>query len=138
MLNYVPLVTWPSNFSRGRFSLAMYRQMGLEALVASSAAQYSELVLRLAKDVAYNRQMRLLIRRAVRGGGGVGEEDEEEYEEEEKREEIEQEEIGKEGERGEKKEREGSPLSLRESSRLFRNADVAREWISFVLRLFKE
>jgi hypothetical protein len=94
-------------------------------MVVWSAAEYVAVVRRLARDEGYNRRVRVEIRRAVRGGGG--EEEEEEVD-------VEKMEGGK---QGNEKERNGERKSD-SKSRLFRNADVAREWISFILRLFQE
>lgn len=35
-----PVVTWPGEFQRGRFTLGCYRRMGLESWVANSAEEY--------------------------------------------------------------------------------------------------
>jgi protein O-GlcNAc transferase len=45
-----PLVTLPGDLLRGRLTLAMYRQMGFERLVASSPGQYVELACQLAAN----------------------------------------------------------------------------------------
>lgn len=57
-----PVVTWPGDFMRGRVTLGYYRQMGMEDLVASDAAHYVELALRLAKDRDWRQAMREKIR----------------------------------------------------------------------------
>jgi predicted O-linked N-acetylglucosamine transferase (SPINDLY family) len=53
----VPVVTLPSPFLRGRFTLAMYRTLGVDDCVVSNAAEYVELAVRLANDPAYRSQV---------------------------------------------------------------------------------
>jgi protein O-GlcNAc transferase len=45
-----PIVTWPGEFLRGRFSQGFYRQMGLEHLSAVSAQDYLKQALQLAHE----------------------------------------------------------------------------------------
>ena len=51
----VPVVTLPGRLQRGRHTYGMYRAMGFMDLVASSAAQYVELAVRVASDAQYRR-----------------------------------------------------------------------------------
>ena len=46
----LPVVTMPSQFLRGRITNAMYQQMGMTDLVASSAEEYVDLAIRLGTD----------------------------------------------------------------------------------------
>lgn len=49
----VPLVTWCGQFARGRFTYALYKQMGMTDLVADSTEAYVELAFRLANDAPF-------------------------------------------------------------------------------------
>lgn len=53
----VPIVTWPGPFARSRITHALYRQMGIDGLTARSAAQYTEIALRLANDRGWRGQL---------------------------------------------------------------------------------
>mmetsp|Transcript_17690 Transcript_17690/g.39726 ORF Transcript_17690/g.39726 Transcript_17690/m.39726 type:complete len:128 (+) Transcript_17690:432-815(+) len=53
MAHSVPLVTLPSHYVRGRFSLALYRQMQMMHMVAKSGPEYVAIALRLLTDDAY-------------------------------------------------------------------------------------
>ena len=53
----VPIVTWPGGFARGRITYACYRQMGIHDLIATEAADYVGLALRLAGDKAFHQDM---------------------------------------------------------------------------------
>lgn len=53
----VPVVTWPSEFMRGRVTAGCYRQMGLDDLVADSAEAYVQLAVKLATDPEYKAQI---------------------------------------------------------------------------------
>ena len=46
----VPIVTWPSDYLRGRITYAMYKAMGMEDCIANSAEQYADLAVGLATD----------------------------------------------------------------------------------------
>ena len=46
----VPVISLPSNFVRGRFTLALYRQMDFMECVASSVEEYLQIALHLASD----------------------------------------------------------------------------------------
>ncbi len=50
LANGIPMVTLPPEFIRGRFTSALYRQMGHSELVASDANQYVQLVEKLLKN----------------------------------------------------------------------------------------
>ncbi len=52
-----PVVTWPGDFMRSRVTAGCYRQMGLEALIASDAESYISLALKLAHDEAFKQRM---------------------------------------------------------------------------------
>ena len=45
-----PIVTLPSQFQRGRYTLGCYKKMGISRCIASTAEQYVELALALAND----------------------------------------------------------------------------------------
>ena len=49
----IPVVTLPSRFLRGRFSLGCYLKMGMTECVAGTTAQYAETTLRLGTDADY-------------------------------------------------------------------------------------
>jgi predicted O-linked N-acetylglucosamine transferase (SPINDLY family) len=48
-----PVVTWPGQYLRGRYTQALYRLAGAEDTVVDSAAGYVEVALRLARDAAF-------------------------------------------------------------------------------------
>ncbi len=52
-----PIVTWPSNFMRGRVTAGCYNQMGLSDLIASDGEEYVSLALKLAHDSDFKRRM---------------------------------------------------------------------------------
>ena len=54
----VPIVTWPSEYMRGRVTAGCYRQMGLDDLVADSAETYVQLAVKLGTDAEYKMQTR--------------------------------------------------------------------------------
>ncbi len=58
----VPIVTWPSEFMRGRLTLALYRQMGLPNLVAKNANEYIGHAVRLGTDAHYREDMHRRLR----------------------------------------------------------------------------
>ena len=58
-----PVVTLPGRFMRGRQTAAMLRAMGLEALVASSPADYVRIALEAARDRDRNASLREAIAR---------------------------------------------------------------------------
>ena len=69
----LPIVTLPGAYMRGRQSAAMLRTLGLDELVATSAAQYVETSVRLGRD----REARAAIaRRIVEGRAALFERDE--------------------------------------------------------------
>lgn len=51
------IVTWPGPFMRGRVTLACYRQMGIDDLVANSADEYLELAYRMANDQLFKNSI---------------------------------------------------------------------------------
>lgn len=57
-----PVVTWPSGFLRGRFTAAVYREMGIEDLIAGDHADYVERALRCAADAAWRTRVSETIR----------------------------------------------------------------------------
>jgi protein O-GlcNAc transferase len=56
-----PIVTWPSEFLKGRITLGMYRQMDVLDCVARSAQEYVEIAVRLATDAAWRETIRSKI-----------------------------------------------------------------------------
>jgi len=54
----LPVVTWPSNFMRGRITHALYNQMQIRECTADSAEQYVELAVTLGTDRDYNQTIR--------------------------------------------------------------------------------
>lgn len=53
-----PLVTLPSEFIRGRFTLALYNQMQHTDLIAENATHYIQLAVKLLRnDTFYNEQL---------------------------------------------------------------------------------
>jgi protein O-GlcNAc transferase len=59
-----PVVTWPGEFQRGRYTLGAYRRMGILDCVADSAASYVEKALGLGTDKVYREQVSGWIRDA--------------------------------------------------------------------------
>lgn len=70
----VPVVTLPSDYLRGRITLALYRQMGVLDCVAADPAEYVELAVRLGTDPAYCQAVRakLLAANGVLYGNTAG------------------------------------------------------------------
>lgn len=56
-----PMVTLPSQYLRGRSTLALYQQMGMTDLIAQTPADYVQLALRLGQDRDFQLQMRQKI-----------------------------------------------------------------------------
>ena len=54
----VPVISLPSPFVRGRFTLALYRQMGFMECIASSAEDYLQIALKLATDSSHREGLR--------------------------------------------------------------------------------
>ena len=52
-----PMITLPTEFHRGRYTAAAYRQMGVETLIASSAQEYVDLAVRVATEVDFRAQV---------------------------------------------------------------------------------
>src|SRR5439155_21955775 len=57
----VPVVTMPTVFLRGRFTLAMYRAMGVTDCVAKNVAEYVEIAVGLANDPRRREEVRKKI-----------------------------------------------------------------------------
>jgi predicted O-linked N-acetylglucosamine transferase (SPINDLY family) len=58
----VPIVTWPSEFMRGRFAYGCYQRMGVLDCVADTPQQYVAIALRLGTDRNYRDQIQAKIR----------------------------------------------------------------------------
>lgn len=56
-----PIVTWPSEFLKGRITLGMYRQMNVLDCVAQNAQEYVDIAVRLATDSAWRESVRAKI-----------------------------------------------------------------------------
>lgn len=56
-----PVVTWPSEFQRGRHTQAMYRKMGLPDCIAQSAKSFVDIALRIANDATYRSSLQTRI-----------------------------------------------------------------------------
>jgi predicted O-linked N-acetylglucosamine transferase (SPINDLY family) len=56
-----PVVTWPSNYLKGRITAGLYERMGHAGLVAESHAHYVEIAARLGRDEAFRRESRAEI-----------------------------------------------------------------------------
>lgn len=59
-----PIVTWPGEFQRGRYTFAAYQKMGLLDCVADSAESYIQTALSLGTDKSYRRQISSYIQEA--------------------------------------------------------------------------
>ena len=59
-----PIVTLPSCFHRGRYTLGCYRKMGLADCIAADAAQYVDLAVALGTDSAWRNEVVNKIRQA--------------------------------------------------------------------------
>jgi predicted O-linked N-acetylglucosamine transferase (SPINDLY family) len=59
-----PLVTWPGEFARGRFTSACFRRMGVLDCVAASLEKYVEIALRLGTDPGERKRVGEKIRAA--------------------------------------------------------------------------
>ena len=57
----VPIVSLPGKMLRGRITLAQYRKMGIDDLIARDPVHFTELALRLAQDKDWHRDMSALI-----------------------------------------------------------------------------
>ncbi|MEI6521518.1 MAG: hypothetical protein WCO98_16000 [bacterium] len=51
------IVTWPGPFMRGRVTLACYRQMGIDDLIANNADEYLHLAYRMANDEEFKKNI---------------------------------------------------------------------------------
>ena len=54
----VPVVTKPGRHMVQRYALGLYRQMGMQELIASSDAEYVNLAVKLAQEPGFRRQVR--------------------------------------------------------------------------------
>lgn len=52
-----PIVTWPSAFHRGRYTLGCYKRMGMLDCVATSADEYVRIAVKLASDATYRDEI---------------------------------------------------------------------------------
>ena len=52
----IPMVTWPLEHVRGRYTYAMYHQMGLSDVVVHSLEEYVVLVLRLLTNETFHTE----------------------------------------------------------------------------------
>ncbi len=61
------IVTWPGPFMRGRVTLACYRQMGIDDLIANSADEYLELAYRMANDLEFKKNIeeQIILKRDI-------------------------------------------------------------------------
>ncbi len=57
----LPVVTWPGPWLRSRHAEALYRQIGLDTLVARDADHYVSLAVALARDPAWRAEQRCAI-----------------------------------------------------------------------------
>jgi protein O-GlcNAc transferase len=57
-----PYVTLPSEFHRGRFGLAAYRQIGVEDAIATDVSDYIEKAVKIANDATYRNDLSQRIR----------------------------------------------------------------------------
>ena len=48
-----PIVTWPSQYHRGRYTAGCYRKMGVDDCIVRSLAEYVERAIHLASDRRY-------------------------------------------------------------------------------------
>jgi predicted O-linked N-acetylglucosamine transferase (SPINDLY family) len=53
----VPIATLPGFLLPGRYTLGLYREMGLEGAIARSPEEYVDIALRLARDEAYREEI---------------------------------------------------------------------------------
>ena len=58
---YLPIVTLPTGFMRGRHSYAILRMLGMDELIASTKDQYVKIASRLGNDDAYRFGVRQKI-----------------------------------------------------------------------------
>jgi predicted O-linked N-acetylglucosamine transferase (SPINDLY family) len=56
-----PVVTWPGEFQRGRFTYVHYRQMGIKECVAWTKRKYVDIAVRLGTDPAFREQVKAKI-----------------------------------------------------------------------------
>lgn len=56
-----PLVTWPGDYLRGRFSMAIYRYMGITELIATDGDDFADIALRLGTDPTYRANVEVRL-----------------------------------------------------------------------------
>ncbi|CAA6605628.1 putative TPR repeat-containing protein [Rhodospirillaceae bacterium LM-1] len=61
----VPVVTRPGEFLRERVTMAAYRKMGIEDLIADSADSYADIAVRLAKDFSWSASLAARLQQAA-------------------------------------------------------------------------
>ncbi len=61
----VPVVTRPGEFLRERVTMAAYRKMGIDDLIADSADSYADIAVRLAKDFAWSASLAARLQQAA-------------------------------------------------------------------------
>jgi predicted O-linked N-acetylglucosamine transferase (SPINDLY family) len=57
----MPIVTLPGEFQRGRHTLGLYRQMGIQGCIADSPARYVKIAVRLGTDADYREAVKAKI-----------------------------------------------------------------------------
>jgi predicted O-linked N-acetylglucosamine transferase (SPINDLY family) len=57
----IPVVTLPSAYLRGRFTLGCYQHMGMDECIATSAAEYVDIAVELALQPDFRKQVRAKI-----------------------------------------------------------------------------
>jgi protein O-GlcNAc transferase len=62
-----PVVTWPSGYMRGRWTYAVYRDMGVDEMIAKDLDDYVDLAVRTATDAAWREKVCEKIRSQGRG-----------------------------------------------------------------------
>lgn len=60
-----PIVTWPSRFSRGRYTFGCYQKMGITECVASDLNEYVDIAVTLATDADYRTSVEQRIRESA-------------------------------------------------------------------------
>ena len=50
-----PIVTYPSNFMRGRYTYAILKILGIEETIATSKKKYVEIIVKLARDINFRK-----------------------------------------------------------------------------------
>ena len=52
-----PIVTYPSNFMRGRYTYAILKILGIEETIATSKKKYVEIIVKLARDINFRNSI---------------------------------------------------------------------------------